>query len=161
MTSIIDILSKSKEDTITHIYIKCKKRDNKITPYEYNSDEINDIIKKMRLKNGRKIIQIESYFRDMVKIEIDDDITYYKKRVMGHMIDDILIQNIDMKIVEKYQIPNLTEYDYKIIKNITIYEEENYNIYIIKNEYKDTWQICIDMKLYNKSQLLKLFDTII
>jgi hypothetical protein len=63
-----------------------------------------------------------------------------------------------MTIIDKYQIPNLTKYDYITIKNMTIYEGHIFNIYIIKNECKDVWQICIDMKIFNEKKMIELFN---
>jgi hypothetical protein len=130
-------------------------------PYEFDTKSVDIIKKKLKLTDGKSVIQKESYFRDIVKMEIGDNTHYCKKQTTGQLVNNMLIQNIKFNVIEECQFPNLTKYDYVSVKHMDIYEDDIVNIIFIDNDHKnEKWQMCLDIKVIDDKKINNIINKI-
>jgi hypothetical protein len=151
-----------------HIYLDCVENDNEIIPRMYTYDEIKKIKKHTGLDNGEKFLQIEKYFRDMIKIDVNiptimKHSLYIKKKTTYNVIGNILILKNEINQIEKQNFPILSNYHNIETKNIELFEMKTIDLLIIERSDKQ-YQICLsirDKSQKNKKQLLSELKQII
>lgn len=122
-----------------HIYPKCKRNDeNIIEKKKYSTEFLIKFRKALSKYEKTEVHQCEYYFRDILKLIVDEITSYHTKRTIyvSHN-GDVLVGTILENITES-QFPLLTTYDYENKKSIEIYKNTMINIFIINNEH-----ICI------------------
>lgn len=166
---ITDIISSNKITSTNKINIHiCSYSDDITTTLQkFTLKEKQDVIKKLNITKYIKIMQQESYFRDLLKLETNSSVTYYKKKSEGIIIDDkicCLVEKIILKSIDSACFPILSKYHYVYVKNIELYELDNLNILFISQK-ENEFNICLQIKNNNISELtkditniLKLFD---
>jgi hypothetical protein len=146
-----------------HLYPKCKKNEeNIIEKKKYSIDFLTKFRKALSKYEKTEVNQNEYYFRDILKLTVDEITSYHTKRTiyLSHN-GDILVGTILENITES-QFPLLTGYDYENNKFIEIYKNTMINVFIINNEH-----ICIginkkpdgaDEKKLMKKQIDEVYD---
>jgi len=144
----------NSNDEIIYIYPHCEKNENSFTPKVYSLSDVNKIKQKYSTATVKKIVQTETFFRDLVKVEINGDIesrNYIKKKILYDYLGDVLIAKIFADPIEEQKFPILSKYHNVDIKNIEVIELSSIDILINKNN--NQYQICLSIK--NKSTNLK------
>lgn len=77
---------------------------------------------KLQLETMESFILTETYFRDLVKIEVIGKVTYAKKISKGKYVEGNLIVSNLFKSIESERFPNVTTGHYKTTKNITVFK---------------------------------------
>lgn len=72
----------------------------------------------------------ETYFRDIIKSEVDNKITYFTKKTMMTIIDNIIVVKNIIKNISEEKFPNLIEYDHIKTKKLDIYEYNYFDVVI-------------------------------
>ena len=109
-----------------------------------------------------KIHKSEWIFGDLVKCDIDGIITYNKKKLEMHIINNLIIICINLIKIDEKQFPNLSKYDNVEINNITIYKiDSNFNL-MINDDNVVYIELCknINLSEHNKKILNYLIDEI-
>ena len=138
--------------TNIHIYLDCIQNENNIVPKMYTHDDIQKIKKNIDVSDKKNIIQTETFFRDLVKINVTGDMNYHsyiKKKTTYDFIENTLILKNDIVQIEKQNFPILSNYHNIEIKNIELFEMKTIDLLIIERNDKQ-YQICISVK--DKSQ---------
>lgn len=134
--------------TNIYIYLNCINNENKIIPKMYSLQEIQKIKKNIGFYNGKNITQTETFFRDLVKIEVTGDIKYHsyiKKKTTYNIIENTLILKNDIVQIEKQNFPILSKYHNIETKNIELFEMKTIDLLIVEKSDKQ-YQICLSVK---------------
>lgn len=122
---IVQLILENKTETIQMHFTNAY--DQQTHSYKSNIFEKINIVK----KNSKTKSIKEEYYHDLVKItNSEDSIFYIKKRTRLVAFEKcIIIFNIT-QIIEENQFPLLNKYDHTEIKNLTIYQFENFDLVV-------------------------------
>jgi hypothetical protein len=103
---------------------------------EFTKDEIDAIIKKFDVIKINKYLQHVDYFRDLIKMKINDCVSYKSiKKYLIKVRDGIIIKE-DSKDIYESQFPKLSKYHNSEDCNVTKYECDKYKITTKENNNK-------------------------
>jgi len=170
MTQPIDKILKIIYDSTTdiiHIYWDCIENENSVTPKLYSHGDTKKIKKNIggNCDNIKNITQSETFFRDLVKIEIDGDIkscNYIKKQTLYNTVENVLILQNYIECINKQNFPILSSYHNVEIKKIELIEFETIDVLIIERDKQ--YNICLSIKdksEKNKKTLISELSSII
>lgn len=106
--------------------------------------KLKSLLKKYSF-NFQELQYIETYFRDLIKIDIinkDKKTTNYYKKKSYLSFDNFITSIYDT--LDEYNFPKLNNYNNKVIKFLTIFQSDSYDIVVTKND-KNTYTIHFEL----------------
>lgn len=170
LSSVKNILDDNSENTSKNIQLyiihKIELDGHKIITKQLNNNQKDNMIKKIKKQynltdlNIKNMTSQETYFRDLVRLKIDDEhksnIYFYKKNMKYVKNDDFMIIVTETKNICEENFPIISKYHNTESKNI--FELQiNENISVIFSQTKHS-TVDIDDGLYSVSINIKDID---
>ena len=90
------------------------------------------------MDNGVTLIQTETYFNDLVKLETESNtgfnVQYMTKKTLYEMIDHMFVTKCVINNINENENPILSKYDNVERKELEIYYGEYYDVIFIKRD---------------------------
>lgn len=160
---------KKSHDNVSMCFLS-EEKNNIFCPYQFKKQDITKILEKFRnssYKLEKNLIQKETFFRDLVQMEISNvndvkhnEINYFSKKTLLKSNDDILFVVTITNAIPIENFPKLFKYDHVDSKTLTLFEFESVNVIITKNS-NDFANIHINIKNLKKDILTKELTIII
>jgi hypothetical protein len=133
-----------------YIYLNCEVKDNICIPKKIN---ISDYEKITNETTSETITVIETYFRDLVKMEFleNKSVYYVKKTSNGEIINNNLIISNEFEEINSLNFPNIDSGHYKTTKITKKFNFKYDTIDLLL--INDILTIKIKEKLFNKKKL--------
>lgn len=134
---------------MNYIYPSCAHDNQIYSPIEINEENLQNIINNVKkitnCKCSEHIIQTEYIYKDLVKIECNNNnkesTNFFKKKIIGKydkQSKDLII-NYEIVNINDWNFPNLFQYDH--VENKEIHKFKN--VLFVKSNNNKYWNICV------------------
>jgi hypothetical protein len=161
-----EIIKIKKEYDNVSICINSENINNVHTPHKFDENtkvKIVENIKKMHPSTTLKhITQKESFFRDLIKLEIisefGDTVSYCKKKNLLGTVENVMFLITQINTIQSDSFPKLFKYDHIETKKLMIIEMAAIDIIIVENFQNN---ILVNIKNSKKEVLLNELTSIL